>query len=155
MDYLKMLEHSYATEMDWQDNPELERLEFLAMNVFDFCTYENIVSAKLVKKALEVCSAITDRKTFDYIATEEGNLWYLIMVNMPFFKGKLSWGTSIRGAWWDIYESGNDKFSLESTGFWDESDQILKMEFDKTEWEQFLNAVVKFAKPEIDNPVYG
>jgi hypothetical protein len=27
------------------------------------------------------------------------------MVNMPFFTGKLEWGSSIRGAWFDNYKA--------------------------------------------------
>lgn len=91
---------------------------------------------------MEVCGAITKKKTFDYIATDDGNLWYLIMVNMPFFDGKLEWGTSIRGAWWDLYSSKS--FTLKSCGLYEGEDQLLELKFNESQWIEFIEAMIKF-----------
>lgn len=96
------------------------------------------------QKAVEVCEAINDRKTFEYINDEENYKWFLLMCNMPFFSDKLEWGTSIRGAWWDR------KIKFSCLGLWDGDDQLTEsMEFDQNEWKVFVKAIIDFAKNEI------
>ncbi len=144
MNYLKLLRESYKETTDNRDDPTLEKLEFLANDIFGFTTYENVVSSMMAKKALEVCKAISDKKTFDYIASEGGNLWYLVMVNMPFFENRLEWGTSIRGAWWDLW--GDKEFIIESCGLFSDGEQILELKLNETEWPKFIEAMIKFAE---------
>lgn len=146
MNYLELLENSHEQCKEFQMDDRMGRLEFLAENIFDFTTYENVVSSFLTNKCLEVCRAISNRKTFEYIKSEEGNLWYLVMVNMPFFENRLEWGTSIRGAWWDLH--GNRKFAIESCGLYVGYEQLLKIEFDEKQWSQFINAMIEFAGTE-------
>lgn len=100
MNYLNMLMKGYDDYIKYQD-PEYpsSKLEYIGNTIFNYTTYENLVMEKITCKTLEVCNAISTRTTFEYINTDEGNEWYLIMVNMPFFNGKLNWGGSIRGAW--------------------------------------------------------
>ena len=92
-DYRKMLDQG------WRNiSAPISRLAYLSEYIFKFTTYETTYSELFAKKALEVCAAINDRKTFDYINNPEGHLWFLLMCNMPFFRSKLDWGTSIRAA---------------------------------------------------------
>lgn len=142
MNYLELLKESYK-EVSSEDR-ELEKLEFLASEIFGFTTYENEVSSLMAQKALEVCKAISDKKTFDYIASEEGNLWYLVMVNMPFFENRLEWGTSIRGAWWDLW--GNKEFTIESCGLFSDGEQILELKLNEGEWPKFIEAMIRFTE---------
>lgn len=139
MDYLKLLEESFGKE-DYED---YSRLEFLAEEVFGFTTYENHISPFMADKALQVCEAITDSTTFDYINTKEGNLWYLVMVNMPFFEDKIEWGCSIRGAWWDLY--GKKTFAISSCGLFYEGEQVLLLQLDKDQWKELIKAMLTFA----------
>jgi hypothetical protein len=69
------------------------------------------------------------------------------MVNMPFFKGKLEWGMSIRGAWWDLY--GDRKFEINSCGFFEGQEQIDRIVFGEDQWPEFINAMIQFTKDEI------
>lgn len=134
----------------------LSKLNFLADDLFDFTTYENEVAELMARKAVEVCQAITDNKTFDYIKTDEGHLWYLIMVNMPFFTDKIDWGTSIRGAYWNTYRNPNLK--INSSAFTREFKPQIKdkeswMVYDEFEipfkdnesWISFITALIEFA----------
>jgi len=140
MDYLNLLKHSYIQCRLMDEN--LSKFDFLAQNIFDFITYENKISSFLAKKCLEVCNAISSKSTFDYIKEENNHLWYLVMVNMPFFKNKLDWGTSIRGAWWRNY--GESKFKIESCGLYIEQDQLLEILFNEKEWIEFIDAMDVF-----------
>ena len=144
MDYLALLEHSYKQTKQDRADASLGRLEFLAEDIFSITTYENIISSLMAQKILEVCKAITDRHTFEYIKSTEGNLWYLILVNLPFFQGKLSWGTSIRGAFWDLY--GKNRFAIKSCGLYEGYNQVLEISFDKDQWPKFINDMIAFAR---------
>lgn len=140
MDYGEFLEHSYTTTIDVHADREASRLEYLADYIFDFTTYDGSMSELFAAKAVEVCAAINDSKTFEYIKEFENYKWYLLMCNMPFFAGKLNWGTSIRGAWWDY------KIEFRSLGLWKGDQQITEpMEFNQDEWKRFVAAIIKFA----------
>lgn len=143
-DYLKTLEHSYAMESKTSEGRDQSRLGYLAQHIFDFTTYESEADELFARKAVEVCAAITDGKTFDYIANPQGRIWYLLMVNMPFFMPRLNWGGSIRGAWWD-----HEQPALNSCGLWVEQEQQIELAFTLEEWEAFMRAVIAFAEPEM------
>ena len=142
MNFLNMLNHSYKVE--YKTKPNLSRLGYLSVHVFDFTTYDSEIDELFAEKALEVCLAITSGKTFEYQKESDDNYrWYLIMCNMPFFVDKLEWGTSIRGAWWDLH--GNDHFEINSCGLYCEHEQILNIKFNNEQWEKFVFAMDKFA----------
>ena len=146
-DYRRMLEEGHAEIDGFQGQGRTSRLEYLADNVFDFTTYEGEYSELFAKKALEVCAAISDGKTFEYIKEPEGRLWYLLMVNMPFFADKLEWGTSIRGAWWD--EPPRKKIEFSSCGLFLGGKQLHEtMKFTRDQWREFIAAVVAFGVEE-------
>ena len=141
--YLRMLNEGFAEEGSFSG--ETSRLEYLSEHIFDFTTYESKFSELFAKKALEVCAAISDGKTFEYIANPDGRLWYLLMVNMPFFADKLEWGTSIRGAWWG--EPPHSKIQFSSCGLFLDGEQLSEtMEFTADEWKEFIAAVLEFAR---------
>lgn len=139
-DYLRMLEDGHA-EMDaFSGREATSRLEFLADYIFDFTTYDGSMGELFAGKAVEVCAAISDRKTFEYIKDADNYRWFLLMCNMPFFAGRLEWGTSIRGAWWD------HSVTLDTCGLFWQGKQITEaMKFTDVEWAQFIGAVREFA----------
>lgn len=141
MDYLALLEHSYKKELENSDQQYgYSRLEFLADHIFDFTTYESEYSELFAQKAIEVCRAINQRKTFDY-----DRQWYLLMCNMPFFCDRLEWGTSIRGAWWGMHQN-HPTTELVSCGLWVGDDQVTSWFFNTEEWKRFILAIVEFAE---------
>jgi hypothetical protein len=121
--------------------PPQGRLDFLGEHIFDFTTYESGMSELFASKAVEVCAAINDGKTFDYIKDADNYRWYLLMVNMPFFQGRLDGGTSIRGAWW-----AHNMPPVESCGLYEGGEQVLSLSMDDPrEWQGFIRAVIEFA----------
>ena len=144
-DYLALLEASLQYVIS-RDDDHYSRLEFLADHVFDFTTYDSVVSKRFAIRVVDVVAAITDGKTHGYISTSDGHYeWYLLMVNMPFFADRLEWGTSIRGAWWR-----HQSFELDSTGWLVDGVQTTEpMRFTRDEWLAFMRAVVEFARPEM------
>lgn len=148
MKYLKLLNDGYKSINENLNKDEKEtRIEYLGSYIFDFTTYESEVKNQMTIKAIEVCNAITNKTTFDYIEDDESNLWYLIIVNMPFFVDRLSWGSSIRGAWWDIYDfKEGGKFKINSYGLFDDENQITEIGLNYKQWHEFLDSINLFIK---------
>lgn len=100
--YKELLQKEYDACCVWYNSGEgTTKFEYLSSFVFDFTTYDEDMDETFVVSALVVCDAISNRTTFDYIKTPENYLWYLLLMNTPFFADQTSWGTSIRGAFWD------------------------------------------------------
>lgn len=142
--YLDMLNHSYAKILEWREGIDT-RAEYLAAHIFHFTTYDGDLDELFVRRAVEVCEAIGNRTTFDYIRESDNNYqWYIAMCHMPFFAERLEWGTSIRGAWWD-----HKDMVLDSCGLYDGERQITEeLHLAREEWLEFIEAVVAFYKQE-------
>lgn len=139
--YLQMLAESHRLVQERDGQPR-SRLEFLADHVFDFTTYDTAMSERFATRAVEVARAITEARTLAYTATSDGHYeWYLLMANMPFFAGRLDWGTSIRGAWWR-----HCQHELESCGLYLNGQQVGNLYFSSADWVSFMMAVACFAE---------
>lgn len=137
-DYKQLIEHSHIKTQECHDEPS-SRLAFLADHIFQFTTYDDEMSEFFARKAIEVCAAINDRTTFDYISDAENYRWYITMCNMPFFADNVEWGTSVRGAFWrNIVE-------LECWQLWEGDEQMGLTLFLGDQWTQFIGAIVEFA----------
>lgn len=144
MDYKELLEHSYKVAAKTFDCAPESRLEYLGDHIFNFATYDSEMSVLFASKAVEVCAAINNKLTFDFIEDDNNYKWFLIMCNMPFFTERLEWGTSIRGAWWGGMPGNQIEF--QSCGLWIGNKQLHQtMKFSREEWEKFIAAVVEFA----------
>lgn len=140
MNYLELLTHSYEVHKTLDECPPDSRLEYLGAHIFDFTTYDGEMDALFARKAVEVCDAITNRTTFEYIKDSENYRWYLLMCNMPFFAGRLNWGSSIRGAWWD------HEITFQTCALWNGDEQLRdEMKFTAEEWARFVTAICAFA----------
>lgn len=148
MDYKKLLEHSYKVSAETFECAPESRLEYLGDHIFDFTTYDGEMSALFARKAVEVCAAINNKLTFNYIKSPDDYRWFLLMCNMPFFAERLEWGTSIRGAWWGA--TPGKQIEFQSYGLWIGDEQLHQtIKFSRKEWEKFIAAVMEFAAPEI------
>ncbi len=152
MDYLELLEHSYEVERTDGECPPESRLEYLGEQIFDITTYDSEMSALFARKAVEVCFAINNRLTFDFIKEPNNYRWFLLMCNIPFFADRLGWGTSIRGAWWSA--GPGNQIEFQSCGLWIGNNQCADgMKFSAEEWGKFISAVVEFASDEMKSNV--
>lgn len=142
-DYVALLETSYTAYQTIMPNAVANRLDYLCGCVFDFVTYDDKMSTLFATKALEVCKAINDANTHEYICkSSENYTWYITMCNMEFFKGRINWGTSIRGAWWDHKDT-----SFYNCQIWINDKQITEpIKFLWKEWIVFINALSVFAE---------
>lgn len=145
--YQTLLEHSFKMENEVSECSPESRLAFLAVNIFNFTTYDGEMDELFARKAVEVCAAINNSATFDYIKDADNYRWFLLMCNMPFFYRRLTWGTSIRGAWWDIDRKKTSEIS--SCGLWDGDEQLLNLRFDNAEWVAFIHAMIDFASSDL------
>jgi hypothetical protein len=123
--YEVLLEEAYKEELLWNECLG-KRLEFIGRTIFDFTTYDSKMDKRLALKMIEVIECIIKRTNFVYQQDNYEN--YIIMVNMPFLRGKLEWGGSIRGAWID----NSKKY------------KIAGIEIDKQELETFLLQLIRW-----------
>lgn len=151
MDYKKLLEESYKADLEFFDRLST-RYSWLSENIFDFTLYDEDMGNLFGMEAVEVCKAISEKSTFDYIKDPNNYRWYLIMVNMPFFQDKIDWGTSIRGAWWN-HRPRNETFKVSFSGLVTDEEPINEpLEFTEETWLLFIQAVIDFSE-EKDLPV--
>jgi hypothetical protein len=136
-DFERMLEEGYV--FCNENIHPMSRLAYLGSEIFDFTTYDEDMDELFATKAVEVCRAIQDRTTFDYINDRDQYVWYLTMMNMPFFAKRTEWGTSIRGAWWD----GGGEY--ESCSLWSKGNQVTELEFTRETWPLFIDAIIRFS----------
>ena len=136
MGYASTIRESYKEISDFLGH--ITPCEYLSDYIFKFTTYDNEIAELFVTKALEVCQAISKRKTFEYIETPENYRWFVIMCNMPFFSCRIEWGTSVRGCWW----VGDTM--LETTGIFIGGEQVSEIFFKEADWGKFLDAIRKF-----------
>lgn len=136
-DYFALLDYSLKKEIYDGNNNTVEK--FLSMNIFDFTTYCGYIDSVLVEKAIKACEAINNRTTFDLIKDKDDYIWFITILNTPFFIGKIEWGSSIRGAWW-IYGAKE----IQSSGLWEGDDQLSKIVFEsEKDWKMFISAVIR------------
>lgn len=146
MDYLKLLEHSYDCQFAMFERSNEARLTFLSEGVFGFTLYDSHKDEFFARRAIEVCAAITEEKTYNYISmADENYTWFLVMCNMPFFSERIEWGSSIRGAWWGSLHNRQIEFS--SDVLWVDGEQFNEtLEFSVEEWKHFIAALIEFAQ---------
>lgn len=107
------LDKLYTFCKEEMECPPETKMEFLGAHIFDFTTYDGEIDVLFAERMIEVLESILKRTTFDYQKeSEEKYINYLLMVNMPFLKGKLDWGGSIRGAWFDYGEFTIDEIII-------------------------------------------
>lgn len=160
MDYRRLLEHSYEVETAMTECAMGSRLEFLAQQVFEFTASDPVINQMMARKAVEVCSAITDGTANDYIKTQAGNLWFTLMCNLPFFSKRIEWGMSVYSAWWAERPAGHIEFQGPEhwLGEWRLAGENV---FTPQEWVDFIRAVIAFAAPEmtaetvVEGPDFG
>ena len=103
-EFKDILDEFYNYEKEMVDEHDYPKLEFIGSVVFDMDTYDGEMDIHFAKKMIEVLQIIINKENFEYIKNKDNYLNYLTMVNMPFLKDKLEYGTSIRGAWLDEYK---------------------------------------------------
>ena len=139
LDLRRALEEGYRFQQGVHGD-DFGRLEYLSDYIFDFITYDGEMSEMLARHALEVCVAINNENSFEYIRDPERYRRYVVMANMPFFARRLNWGTSIRGAWWD------EPITLQTCGLWLDGKQLADpIQFTQDQWRGFIAAMLDFA----------
>ena len=157
MDYNKLLDESFLHFLGNSDHlhegtetQEELKAEFLASDIFDLTTYDSALDLVFVREIMGVIEAIHYGKTFDYFKNEQGKyITYIRCVNLPWFGDKLNWGSSIRGAWWDYFQTGS-KYSKECKTqvgngcLWYEEKQAKVVIDNNEDWKSFIDSLISF-----------
>lgn len=131
--YRKEFDRLFAQAIEDDCVAPRSKLEYIGDHIFDFTTYDSAMDEYLAAKMIEVLESIHTRTTFDYHGKNEENyINYITMVNMPFLADKLSWGGSIRGAW---FEGGNGEYKIG-----------LEMTIPKDDFELFIGELIEWSR---------
>lgn len=131
--------------------------EWVSNYIFDVYTYSNVLDHFMCVKHIEVMKAIQNKATFDYIRNSENEKWYMAVLHMEFLSTKISWGCSIRGAWWDYFSqtpsTGKPLICNVGNGLLYDPKTDRQVDYivdNNEEWEHFVNALIEFCEPHLD-----
>lgn len=89
-------EHAGYTGNDFTPHEVVSR-------IFDLTTYDSEVDEIFTEAIVSVLEAIRDKKAFEYQRESKTKyLTYLLVVNHRMIHPLLNWGTSVRGAWFEL-----------------------------------------------------
>jgi len=99
--------HEYTNET-FPDNESLntyfsqqeKKCIFLSSAIIGITTYDDELSKEFGKMILDTLIQIKNRTTFEYIKNKENYKNFILSCN--FIQDWLEWGTSIRGAWFNV-----------------------------------------------------
>lgn len=78
-----------------------DKYDWAASQVFDLTIYDSALDELFVKKIIEVCKVILERRNFEYIQDETCYVTYILVCQLLERLHWIEWGTSIRGAWFE------------------------------------------------------
>lgn len=73
-----------------------------AYRVLELSTYDEELDELFVKKFMEICNAILSRNNGMYMENRHAYITYIIVCQLLEKNDWIDWGTSIRGAWFDV-----------------------------------------------------
>lgn len=103
MTTLEIYRAQFEEERTWWDSKPASKYKWAAHRIFDLVTYDSSLDEMFVKDIIEVCKVILEERTFEYIGESRDNYIKYILVCQTLHKFNwIEWGTSIRGAWFEI-----------------------------------------------------
>lgn len=118
------------------------RYQWAASEIFDLVTYDGYVDEIFVRKIIEVCKVIHEKRTSEYIEDEENYLIYMLVCQLLYRKDWIAWGSSIRGAWFDCCNKSEDIYH--TTGYVKSKQEEWTVKFS----EENLMELIEFIEKE-------
>ena len=100
MDVMDIFERDYV---DYQIATCGESIyQWCASRVLDLATYDEELDELFVKKFIEICNIILSRRNSVCIENRDAYITYMLVCQLFYKNDWITWGTSIRGAWFDV-----------------------------------------------------
>lgn len=154
MTALEIIKAQFDEERTWWSSSPCSKYEWVAHSVFDLVTYDSSLDEEFVKDIIEVCKVILERRTFEYIRDRGNYVKYILVCQLLHNFHWIEWGTSIRGAWFEIdthYDyrtkvtTNHSRDILDKLEWWgDEHHVIEKVPFT----EENMKALIEFMEEE-------
>ena len=140
MKYINLLKDGF--KQHFVQNTTESKARFLVENIFELAVEDDELSAFYCSIIIDVCKALLNRTTYDYIKDEQNYKYYILVLNLPFFKDIIEWGVSIRGAW---FTAGIEPYVLTSCGLFRGEEQICQLEFlEDVDICEFIQDIIDF-----------
>lgn len=102
MTALEIYKARFEEERTWCRSEPVSKYEWAACRVFDLVTYDSSLDEMFVKDIIEVCKAILEERTYEYIRDPDNYIKYILVCQILDKFHWIEWGTSIRGAWFEV-----------------------------------------------------
>ena len=112
MNTIDIYRKNYEEVCSWHDD-EYDKYEWAANYIFELITYDAALDEKFVKDIIEVCKVIIDKRNYDYIKDDNNYIKYILVCQLLDRFQWINWGTSIRGAWFELSKTPDSKVILE------------------------------------------
>jgi hypothetical protein len=106
MDVIELYRKEYAFETEVIQEGST-KYTWAASQVFGLTSYDRSLDELFVKKIIDVCKAILEGRTFEYIRDGSQYVTYILVCQLLERLNWIEWGTSIRGAW---FEESHEKY---------------------------------------------
>lgn len=145
--WLEWLQKIHAVMEEITNDPERGRYETVA-SLFGITTYDSGMDEALVRIMMPTLIAIGEGTTSKQTYKAQNYLNFCITVNLPLLQKRLSWGTSIRGAWYSFKVPFDPHHGLVGTGSsgFDIIDAAPIDQGDEASFVELIYAVEKFLK---------
>ncbi|MEM5009287.1 hypothetical protein WKH57_01070 [Niallia taxi] len=116
--FVENMSYSHGETMDYHFNESEKRKRFLSSAIIGISTYDDALDLEFGQMLYDTLVQIKNGTTFDYIKDEQNYRNYILSCN--FISDWLDWGSSIRGAWFDIHEGAiRPNFPIENVEDYD------------------------------------
>lgn len=102
MTALEIYKAQFEEERTWWRSEPVSKYEWAAHRVFDLVTYDSSLDEMFVKDIIEVCKEILEERTYEYIRDQDNYIKYILVCQILDKFHWIEWGTSIRGAWFEV-----------------------------------------------------
>lgn len=143
MTALEIYRAQYEQEKDWYHKSGDSKHVWAARRIFDLTTYDSGLDELFINDILEVCKVILEKKNYEYIKDEKNYIKYALVCQLLDKFNWIEWGSSIRGAWFEV----DSRYDFKSKSTLSNSRDIL----DELEWWDDKHHVIEKVPFTVDN----
>lgn len=145
MSYIEDLNKAYA-EYNRGAVSSTSRIDFLGNALFGFAVNNNYdILEAMSYYAINIIAALNVECVGPLIREENYRFWFTILRNTKFFEGRVAWGGNDNFGW-----DEDHKYVIQDVDMYIKGKHALDpVELTHEEWKEFMQAVVRFAQPEM------
>mgnify|MGYP004571286761 CR=1 FL=1 len=114
------------------------KYDWAAEAVFGLVTYNSNMNEFLVKKIIEVCKVILDKRAHEYLINDQNKLTYILVCQILNQKRWIDWGPTILGCWFDSADILSHDGIVDHQSFAKDNCEIVAVPFSETNLRKLI-----------------